>query len=519
MRNTTSFKNKTTFIKEIGRGAQGVVEKHLFNNQEVAIKKYFANSQGDIDAAALRELNIFQKLKNCPTINQLLDVDIVVLPSSIELQIMMPFHKYNLSQLSEMLPSNQKVNQLPLIMNQLFNALYNLYNAGIIHADIKPDNILADINDNKIKLALADFGLAVQLPCVFSYRHVRNPLRGSPLYIAPEILTGDVYYDEKIDIWSTAITILDFITEKYTTEPTDDQFEQADDAYEAIIYKIISISDDKPVEGGLTAPTLEIYKQIKTGKYHNHVNVQNLLSSYNIPPTIINALTTMLQINPADRIHIKNLYNGNLCTKEVILDRGEMKTNVKNYYFKVIYNLIKCCDNLNINPTTCYISIDLFERYLANFEVTTIDKSPEAMLKKLSLYAASCLILNHKLYETVEIDYDTIVIDFGYIFTVQELLFAQFYILKKFNYLLTTCDTDMFINALNIETSKSLKTFNFKNINLINVEKHLLDDFKESVIYNRIIYPSLLNMYKSIEKEGLYPGDMFSDELIEKFEG
>ncbi len=104
MRNS-SFKNKTTFVKEIGRGVQGIVEKHLYktdnNVEDVAIKKYFPNTQGDIDAAALRELNIFQKFKNCPTINQSLDVDIIVLPSTIELQIMMPFHNYNLSDLSK----------------------------------------------------------------------------------------------------------------------------------------------------------------------------------------------------------------------------------------------------------------------------------------------------------------------------------------------------------------------------------------------------------------------------------
>lgn len=527
---TSSFKNKTNFIEEIGRGTQGIVEKHLFNGTEVAIKKYYENDQGDIDSSALRELNIFQKLKNCASINQALDIDIVVLPSSIELQIMMPFHQYNLSQIGEILPINQKINQLPLIMNQLFNALYNLYNIGVIHADVKPDNILVDIIDNKIKLYLADFGLAVQLPCVYSYRNIKNPLRGSPLYMAPEILCENQYYDEKVDVWSTGITILDFltsenktreieniygdiITEEYKTfitDPTDEQFIQANNqSFTAIIYRILEISKN-PVFG-----TLYIYNKIKNGQYHNYIDVELLLNKYVISPSIISALTAMLQINPSDRIHIKDLYNGKICPTELIIPRGEMVTNVINEYYIVIYNLIKCCDNLNVSPTTCYLSIDLFERYLAKYPITTIDNSEKAKLKKLSLYAASCLVLNHKLYESIEIDYDIIVIDFKNLFSSQELLFTQFYILKKINYLLTTCDTDMFVHAIHVETSKSLKTYKFGNLM---VKGAALEELKESIINRKVIYPTLLNMYKYMEREGLYPGDTFSDELVEFFE-
>jgi len=519
MRNI-SFNNKTTYVNVIGKGSQGIVEKYTLNsdNSLVAIKKYFPNNQGDIDAATLRELNIFQKLKNCPTINQSLDIDIIINKKAIDLSIMMPFHQYNLLNIAETFTTSQKINQLPLIMNQIFNALYNLYYIGVIHTDVKPDNILVDIIDNKFKLYLADFGLAVQLPCEFSYRYVKNPLHGSPLYMAPEILTQNVYYNEKVDVWSAGITILEYITGNYITEPSDEQFIQANDvSFVAIIYKIFELIKNP------LYPTKELYNQVKDGKFHDYIDVDLLLNIsldvdlyQKIPQSIISALTAMLQVNPIDRIHIKDLYNGNLCPSDTIISRGELIADTSvtvNDYYKVIFMLIKTCDNLTVNPITCYLTIDLLERYLANFPLKS-----DTILKKLSLYAASLLILNMKLYESIEVEFDTIVYEFNNLFTQNELMFTQLFVLKKFNYLLTACETDEFLHAINEATRKDLKIYNFQPVlKGVHMKGDLLEELKVSIINNKMIYPRLLLMYRNIQYKNLYPGDMFNFELVEYF--
>lgn len=69
----------------------------------------------------------------------------------------------------------------------------------ITHRDLKPANIL--IKDGIIKLC--DFGFARKLSASTNFM---NSLKGTPLYIAPEILDGRAY-THKVDIWSFGIII------------------------------------------------------------------------------------------------------------------------------------------------------------------------------------------------------------------------------------------------------------------------------------------------------------------------
>ncbi|XP_041453859.1 serine/threonine-protein kinase PRP4 homolog [Lytechinus variegatus] len=89
---------------------------------------------------------------------------------------------------------------------QLFLALKLLKRCNILHADIKPDNIL--VNESKTILKLCDFGSA---------SHVADcditPYLVSRFYRAPEIIIG-MSYDAAIDLWSTACTIFELAAGK-----------------------------------------------------------------------------------------------------------------------------------------------------------------------------------------------------------------------------------------------------------------------------------------------------------------
>ena len=89
---------------------------------------------------------------------------------------------------------------------QLLIALQHLARHRIVHADIKPDNILVSANFQSVKLC--DFGSA------FFETDPDNdptPYLVSRFYRAPEIIMG-LEYDRSVDLWSIAVSLAELYT-------------------------------------------------------------------------------------------------------------------------------------------------------------------------------------------------------------------------------------------------------------------------------------------------------------------
>lgn len=104
--------------------------------------------------------------------------------------------------------SNQKENKLKEtacqnVIRQTAKALYYLHRKGIIHRDLKCENILVvksqTSNIKDIEMRITDFGLAV-----VSSQEFQESTCGTPLYMAPEILRRHSY-SLQCDIWSLGI--------------------------------------------------------------------------------------------------------------------------------------------------------------------------------------------------------------------------------------------------------------------------------------------------------------------------
>ncbi|KAG7940797.1 hypothetical protein I3843_16G004500 [Carya illinoinensis] len=89
---------------------------------------------------------------------------------------------------------------------QLFIALKHLRNCGVLHCDIKPDNML--VNEAKNVLKLCDFGNAM-----FAGKNEITPYLVSRFYRAPEIILG-MPYDHPLDIWSVGCCLYEIYTGK-----------------------------------------------------------------------------------------------------------------------------------------------------------------------------------------------------------------------------------------------------------------------------------------------------------------
>jgi len=89
---------------------------------------------------------------------------------------------------------------------QLFRALAHLAKHRVVHADIKPDNILVSADFSTVKLC--DFGSAF---FETDSDNVPTPYLVSRFYRAPEIILG-LDYDRSVDLWSIAVTLAELFT-------------------------------------------------------------------------------------------------------------------------------------------------------------------------------------------------------------------------------------------------------------------------------------------------------------------
>ena len=95
------------------------------------------------------------------------------------------------------------------IVIQLANALAHAHAQGLIHRDVKPKNIMIN-TENVVKLA--DMGLARETSDIKAAKHEEGKAFGTPYYIAPEQIRGEVNIDGRADIYALGATLFHMVT-------------------------------------------------------------------------------------------------------------------------------------------------------------------------------------------------------------------------------------------------------------------------------------------------------------------
>jgi serine/threonine protein kinase len=182
-----------TLQRTIGEGTFGRVRRatHRLTNTHVAVKQV---PKAHI-ASLTREIHHHRRIHH-PNIVQLFEV------IETESNIWLVFELCSGGELYDYIVERGTIPEpeARIIFGQLCLAIAHIHSLGIVHRDLKLENILLDAQRN---VKLSDFGFTRE----FESRMYMDTRCGTTAYAAPEMLANKRYLGQEIDIWSLGIIL------------------------------------------------------------------------------------------------------------------------------------------------------------------------------------------------------------------------------------------------------------------------------------------------------------------------
>ena len=95
------------------------------------------------------------------------------------------------------------------IVRPVLDALAHAHAKGIVHRDVKPENILLEEGSQRVKLL--DFGLARGVADAVRYT-AEGTVAGTPWYMSPEQASGTPQPDARSDLFATGVVLFEMLT-------------------------------------------------------------------------------------------------------------------------------------------------------------------------------------------------------------------------------------------------------------------------------------------------------------------
>uniref|UniRef100_H3A7E2 non-specific serine/threonine protein kinase n=2 Tax=Latimeria chalumnae TaxID=7897 RepID=H3A7E2_LATCH len=205
-----NLKHRYDLLETLGKGTYGKVKKAIerFSGRAVAIKsirKERIKDEQDM-VHIRREIEIMSSL-NHPHIISIYEV----FENKDKIVIVMEYASKG--ELYDYISERRRLNERETrhFFRQIVSAVHYCHKNGVVHRDLKLENILLDENCN---IKIADFGLSN----LYHKDKFLQTFCGSPLYASPEIVNGRPYRGPEVDSWALGVLLYTLV---YGTMPFD----------------------------------------------------------------------------------------------------------------------------------------------------------------------------------------------------------------------------------------------------------------------------------------------------------
>jgi serine/threonine protein kinase len=194
----------------IGEGGSSsvLIAKDLQTNIEVALKKVNLR-HGRFDSSTLdvlfNELNCFKRIGSAPFIVQLHSAYRIKSSCYFALEYLGGGDLRRFLRLNDSLQEDTAA----YVIASIGSALHHMHCIGIIHRDVKPENIVFDLMGRPY---LTDFGVS----CLSTSENpipISSSSSGTLMYLAPEVLTPINHHSHQADFWSLGMIAYEIMFE------------------------------------------------------------------------------------------------------------------------------------------------------------------------------------------------------------------------------------------------------------------------------------------------------------------
>lgn len=206
------IRGKYRLVRQLGAGGMALVYQGVHERLgiRVALKvlREEARLMPDILARFEREARAIAKLQN-PYVARITDVD--TLPDGSPFLVMEYLEGWDLA--DELQTRGRfDISEAVDYVYQASLALSEAHELGIVHRDVKPQNLFLVFDGDHCRIKLLDFGISKLLTSEETQLTISHSLLGTPLYMAPEQIRSARLADARSDVWSLGVMLYEFLT-------------------------------------------------------------------------------------------------------------------------------------------------------------------------------------------------------------------------------------------------------------------------------------------------------------------